>query len=148
MISQTSKIFVSNKNYEYEEIDVWKIMEKFKNYFALSLNSKNNNYSFVPMENIKNEIYKGNIYNLVFENQQGCQYQLQVSDKCDFMTKRGYVNVNRINNLDVFIDKNDYLCKLTDKNIVENKTPEVMSDIIVQYTYNYFCNGILIRSGV
>ena len=143
MISQTSKVFVSNKDYDYGEVEIQKLLKKKGDYFPLSLNSKSNTYSFVPIEDIKSEEYDGNMFNMIFENNIGRRYSLTVSENCEFITNRGFVAVKKLHGHHVFFDYENRKCKMVSTDEVEIENP--VYDISVAYTYNYFCDGILIK---
>jgi len=143
MVSSKSKVMVSNHNYEFNEVSIDDIENKHYGY-AMSLNTRSKTYTYNPILNTQIYKYSGQMIKLSFVNNQNIQYDLFVKPNCGFITKRGVINASKINELDVFFDKGDNLCKVFSKTniVVEN---EEIADICVQYTYNYFCNGILIR---
>lgn len=146
MISQTSKVFTSDKDYEYGEVEIQKLLEKKDNYFPLSLNSKSNTYSFVPIEDIESKKYDGKVFNMIFENNIGRRYDLTVSEDCEFITNRGFVPVKKLHEHHVCFDFENRKCKMISKTEVENDN--IMYDLSVSYTYNYFCDGILIKGRI
>jgi len=146
MVNVESMMYVSTKNYEYDEVSMKIVAEKCQDYFALTQNLKSSVYSFVPIEKIVRRMYTGKMYLYSFENCFGETFDLQVLPECEFVTKRGYVPAPRLNDLDVVIDKSNLLCKINKRETIEG-TFEVINTTI-QYTYNYFCNGILIKGKI
>jgi hypothetical protein len=146
MITDTSNIFVSGKNYAYGMMNIKDLNEKVKKQrsFVLSCNTKDDHYSFSPIGSIKEEFYVGDLYNIKFENISGTQYSINVTPDTHIITKRGIIKAENINNLDVFIDYRGLYCKSCTKEVTKNVRLNMFS-IVVNYTYNYFCNGILIR---
>jgi hypothetical protein len=148
MISNESIVTVSNRNYEYEDLTIQEVAENIGKYFTISLNARSNVYSCVPIE--KSEIYAtytGQMLNLIFENNQGRQYKLSVKPNCEFITKRGIIKASKLNELDVLIDESDYLCKVIGKDTI-NVEDIILCELSILYTYNYFCNGILIKGKI
>lgn len=146
MVNVENTIFVSNSNYEYGKQKILDLVKQNQTYFALSLNSRSKVYSFVPIQDVTIADYNGDVYEFVFENAYGKRYNLTVTPTCEFVTKRGLIPANKVNDLDVFIDERDLLCKVVAKRVVQMQSQ--FANVSIQYTNNYFCNGILIKGQV
>lgn len=145
MVSKDSKIFVSTNKFEYGNVQADQIEDNKKDYFALSMNTKFQAFNFVPFDQVTRELYTGQAVKVCIENSQGTQYNLMVSPKCEFITKRGNIKASKVNELDVFIDSKNLLCKLISKEITDVKNHPMMS-ISCLYTVNFFCNDVLVKN--
>jgi len=146
MIRVDGKVFVSTKDFQYENIKACKIVEKKDELFVLSQQYDGNSYSFVGIENVQSVTYEGTTVTCKFINTQGIEYQLEVPIECSFMTYRGPISVKRINDMDVFIDSKALPCKLISK-IFNNDQVCEMVNITPMYNRNLFYNDILIKCG-
>jgi hypothetical protein len=64
-----------------------------------------------------------------------------------YTKSRGYLPTYKLNDLDVFIDYEGYLCKIIKKEICTKPTNEIFN-IDVSYNNNLICSGILIKDNV
>ena len=88
-----------------------------------------------------------NWWKLTFENPFGVRYELIISEyQRVYSAFRGYLNVQKLQPTDVFIDSTNAFCKLTSKTPLR-KNIEGMA-LSISYNHSFFYNNILIKDGL
>jgi hypothetical protein len=130
----------------------YKQMEKAKHTkatipYVFSMHTQFNKCDYVPIESLIkiDNPSSESLIKLVFEAVNEEQYTLILSKDQQIFTKfRGFIDADKLEKMDVFIDNTGQNCKLVSSTKIPNNF-DTFYNLKAKFNNNFFYNGILIR---